>query len=111
MVLKFNPAAPAAIQPPSALQKTPSALMMAPVSLTPLAPPAMAGTGPFPSRSDQSIAAERRQAFFAERQQQLLARLGQGGVPEGGTLTPVQRSACESVLQLVAAHAAVRSTT
>ncbi len=109
MVIKFNPAAPAAIQPPPSMQKTPTALMMAPVDLTPLAPPS---AGPASAaRSDTSIAAERRQALFMERQQALLAQLAQTGVREGSVLTPAQRSACESVLQLVAAQSAVRGAT
>lgn len=105
MVIKFNPASPVAIQPSPALQKTPTALMMAPVDLTPLVPPS-AGPASGP-RSDPSPAVERRQAFFTERQQALLARLGQTGVRHDSLLTPAQRSACESVLQLVAAQSAV----
>ena len=108
MVIKFNPALPAATQPAPALHKTPTALMMAPVGLTPLAPPS---AGPVPVvRSDGNPAAERRQAFFAQRQQELLAQLPQAGLRQGSLLAPAQRAACESVLKLVVAQSVARST-
>jgi len=110
MVIKFNPAAPpVAVQPPPGMRKTPAALMMAPVSLTPLAPPSLtAPAARLPAPPDRDPAAERRQACFADRQRQLLDRVAQPGLQQSGqgsVLTSAQRAACESVLALVAAHA------
>ncbi len=110
MVIKFNPAfSPAAVQPPAGMQKSPSALSMAPVGLTPLAPPSPNAPAANPAaQPDPRLAAERRQAFFAARQRLLLDRVGQpASSPEdgrGSMLAPVQRAACEQVLKLVAAR-------
>lgn len=87
-----------------------SALMMAPVSLTPLAPPS---SGPLEktalSPDAGSIAAERRLAFFADKQKSLLDRLQQQGAHQapvaGSLLSAGQRNACIAVLNNIAAAA------
>ncbi len=110
MVIKFNPAfSPSAVQLPAGMQKTPSALMMAPVGLTPLAAPSSNAPAAKPAaQPNQNLATERRQAFFADRQRLLLDRVGQTAASRedgrGSVLTPGQREACEQVLKLVAAR-------
>ncbi len=88
-----------------------SAFMMAPVELTPLAPPSSAPASPAaPAAQARSPAAERRQAFFAERQKALLDRLNRPEAmsqpAQAGTLPAPQRAACVAVLQNIAAASA-----
>jgi hypothetical protein len=84
-----------------------SAFMMAPVELTPLAPPSSAPAMPSaPAAQDRSPAAERRQAFFSGQHKALLERLNQpqqGG--QGSALSAPQRAACVAVLTNIAAAA------
>lgn len=109
MTIKFNPhpsITAAAMSAQSAGISSLSGLMMAPVDLTPLAPPS---SGPaiasLPGAPDKSIAAERRQAFFAGKQQALLNRLQQSPAPmQGSALSAAQRHACVAVLAAVAAR-------
>ena len=80
--------------------------MMAPASLTPLAPPSSGPAGATPNVS-ADIAITRRQAFFAEKQQALLGRLAQDELP-AGALSATQREACIAVLKTVAASVAAQ---
>lgn len=106
MIVKFNPHAPMAetAMPAQASGiRSLSGLMMAPVGLTPLAPPASGAAGAsVPPARDDSVAAERRQAFFAGKQQALLDRLAQASEPApGSALSAAQRNACVAVLETV----------
>ena len=88
-----------------------SAFMMAPVELTPLAPPSSASVATVaPIAQERSPAAERRQAFFADRQKALLDRLNRPEAipqPAQGSILPApQRAACVAVLQSMAAASA-----
>jgi len=88
-----------------------SAFMMAPVELTPLAPPSSApAPSAAPAAQARSPVAERRQAFFADRQKALLDRLNRPETmqppAQAGTLPASQRAACVAVLQNIAAAAA-----
>ena len=91
-----------------------SAFMMAPVELTPLAPPSSASVATVapesPIAQERSPAAERRQAFFADRQKALLDRLNRPAAipqPAQGSILPApQRAACVAVLQSMAAASA-----
>ena len=88
--------------------KPPSNPTMAPVSLTPLAPPSV---GPLPPNTPVSPSEggtnERWRDFFADKQQALLNRLSQGraessAVP-GSSLSVAQREACIAVLSQITA--------
>ena len=92
----------------------PAPFTMAPVGLTPLVPPssgqAAAQAESLPPQSpaqEASIAAGRRQAFFAERHKALLDRLEQPATaqpPAQGKVLPApQRAACVAVLAHMAA--------
>ena len=109
MAIQFNPHSPlsAAVSPAqSAGTGSLSGLMMAPVSLTPLAPPSSGPTSAIPDAS-ADIATTRRQAYFAAKQQALLGRLAQAELPAGALSTP-QRDACIVVLKTVAAAVAAK---
>ena len=113
MSIQFNPQSitPASAADPSLpLALPPAALSMAPVELTPLAPPSPAPRSAPRHGAGNDPAADARRAAFAERQQALLERLRPGGAtpPAGqtGGLPEAQRNACLSVLAAVASAAA-----
>ncbi len=116
MSIQINPypPLPAGIPATQAQQAAPLVSMtMAPAHLTPLIPPVgVQGPRPAPMTTDASIAADGRQAYFAECRKTLMDRLAQDATapdrPKGGALSEAQRSACISVLTTVAA--AVSST-
>lgn len=110
MSIQSNPSPPLPAGPPATHAQQVVPLMsttMASVHLTPLIPPAPAhGPQPVPMTADASIAADGRQARFAECRKTLMDRLAQDAAapdrPKGGALTDAQRSACISVLTTVA---------
>ncbi len=111
MNIKIKPQSPIAatrVQAQAAGGARPlSTLMMAPVELTPLAPPSSAPvTSPVPAAQDRSPAAERRQAFFSGQHKALLERLTQPQQDGQGSALPApQRAACVAVLAKIAAAA------
>lgn len=110
MVIQFNPhsslsAAIAQVQSNGTGSLT--GMMMAPASLTPLAPPS-SGTSSAAPNASADIVTTRRQAFFADKQRALLGRLAQADVP-AGALSATQREACIAVLKTVAASVAAQA--
>ncbi len=115
MSIQFNPHLPvpagateARGQPAASL----AGLLMAPVALTPLEPPAPGRSQPAPAAREAGGAAEVRQSRFAERQKALLDRLQRedadpAPVP-GRPLSAAQRGACVSVLATIAAAIAAK---
>jgi hypothetical protein len=89
-------------------------LMIAPVDLTPLVPPASAPSPTLPAvMKNADFARETRQPRFVERQRALLERLQQGNATAtttcpGHTLSEAQRQACVSVIATVAAAVVAR---
>lgn len=113
MSIQFNPQPiPSAAASGASGQRAtlPAALAMAPVELTPLAPPSSAPRPAVQPESGRGSVVEQRQAAFAGRQQALLERLRQGAAApaaaQAGGLSEAQRSACLLVLAAVSAATA-----
>jgi hypothetical protein len=103
-----SPLALSGLPEPEGARKSLTAVWMAPASLTPLAPPT-AGPSLVKARNEVSIAVERRQMAFAEKQASLLDRLQSSAANasplHGSMLSTEQRSACITVLTSVVAAA------
>lgn len=113
MSIPFNPrniTSASSVDPSTPRAMPPAAAMMAPVDLTPLAPPSSASRAAAVPATVRDPGADARQAGFSGRQKALLERLRLGGaMPQGaqtGGLPEPQRNACLSVLAAVASAVA-----